>query len=151
MKLAGTDGDGISDALDWDNPEALMPHKVDSDDGLDDRTKEVKITQTPLNTIQVTIGIFVGLKTNWQVMDDGETDQSIADGDGGGLHDGVEDANHNGIVDDGEGDPLNPDTNNDGWYDGIEDGNGNGIVDENRTDPLSIDSDSGGESDGNEA
>jgi len=30
------------------------------------------------------------------------------DSDGGGVYDGVEDKNHNGVIDDGEGDPNNP-------------------------------------------
>ena len=53
-------------------------------------------------------------------------------------------------MDEGETDPLLADTDGDGLADGIEDSNGNGQVDEGELDPLNADSDNGGESDGNE-
>ena len=73
-------------------------------------------------------------KTHWQNPDT----------DGDGLLDGIEDANHNGIIDPGETDPLNLDTDADGLPDGIEDANQNGIVDAGETDPLDPDSDDDG-------
>jgi hypothetical protein len=44
----------------------------------------------------------------------------FADSDNDGLADGIEDANHNGIVDPGETDPHNADTDGDGYGDGAE-------------------------------
>ncbi len=50
------------------------------------------------------------------------TDPNNADSDDDGILDGVEDANHNGIVDAGETDPTNLDTDGDGTQDGTESG-----------------------------
>ncbi len=44
----------------------------------------------------------------------GCTDPNDADTDDDGILDGVEDANHNGVLDAGETDPCDPDTDNDG-------------------------------------
>ena len=46
-----------------------------------------------------------------------ETNWQNPDTDGDGLLDGIEDANHNGIVDPGETDPLDPDSDDDGFTD----------------------------------
>ena len=48
------------------------------------------------------------------------TDPNDADTDDDGIPDGVEDANHNGVVDSGETDPCNIDTDGDGIQDGTE-------------------------------
>jgi hypothetical protein len=48
------------------------------------------------------------------------TDPNDADTDNDGIPDGVEDANHNGVVDEGETDPCNADTDGDGIQDGTE-------------------------------
>ena len=82
------------------------------------------------------------------VVDPGETDPQKADSDGDGLPDGVEDKNGNGVVDPGETDPLKSDSDGDGLLDGIEDKNANGIVDPGETDPLKSDSDGDGLADG---
>lgn len=50
------------------------------------------------------------------------TDPFDADTDDDGIQDGVEDANHNGIVDAAETDPCNIDTDGDGIQDGTEKG-----------------------------
>jgi hypothetical protein len=52
--------------------------------------------------------------------DPGETNFLRADTDGDGIPDGMEDVNLNGITDDGETDPRNPDTDLDGIYDGAD-------------------------------
>ena len=62
-----------------------------------------------------------------------KTNPLIADTDGDGLLDGVEDANKNGRVDEGETDPLVADSDGDLIADGVEDKNGNGIVDQGET------------------
>ena len=49
-----------------------------------------------------------------------QTDPLDDDTDDDGMPDGVEDANHNGLVDIGETNPLNPDTDSDGYNDGQE-------------------------------
>jgi len=77
----------------------------------------------------------------------------LADTDGDGLLDGIEDADHNGVVDLGETDPCNADTDNDGLIGGstnCEDLNANGIVDPGETDPRSPDTDGDGIFDGTE-
>ena len=48
------------------------------------------------------------------------TDANDADTDDDGISDGVEDANHNGVVDYGETDPCDIDTDDDGIQDGTE-------------------------------
>jgi len=48
------------------------------------------------------------------------TDRFDADSDDDGILDGIEDANHNGVVDEGETDPCNIDTDGDGIQDGTE-------------------------------
>ena len=50
----------------------------------------------------------------------GCTDPNDGDSDDDGIMDGVEDANHNGIVDPGETDPCKADTDGDGIQDGTE-------------------------------
>jgi len=48
------------------------------------------------------------------------TDPHDADSDDDGILDGIEDANHNGVVDEDETDPCNADTDGDGIQDGTE-------------------------------
>jgi len=76
--------------------------------------------------------------------------QAVADQDGDGLPDFVEDANDNGIVDPGETDPFDDDTDDDGIVDGNEDLNDNGIVDPGETNPANDDTDGDGVQDGTE-
>ena len=85
-----------------------------------------------------------------------------ADTDDDGIIDGIEDANHNGIVDPGETDPCNVDTDGDGIQDGTELGlteadigpdtdTGMFVPDSNpgiNTDPLNPDTDGDGMDDG---
>ena len=68
----------------------------------------------------------------------------LADSDGDGLDDGVEDSNCNGILDAGETDPRVSDSDEDGLADGVEDANANGMLDEGETDPRAADTDSDG-------
>jgi hypothetical protein len=72
----------------------------------------------------------------------------IADMDGDGLLDPIEDANSNGRWDPGETDFRRADTDNDGIPDGLEDTNLNGIYDEGETDPRDPDTDLDGIFDG---
>lgn len=72
----------------------------------------------------------------------------IADMDGDGLPDDVEDLNDNGAWDTGETDYLRADTDGDGIPDGIEDQNRNGTLDDGETDPRNMDSDGDGIYDG---
>lgn len=59
-----------------------------------------------------------------------------ADSDDDGLADGVEDANHNGVVDPGERDPRSADTDGDGIQDGTESGITVGVADPDGAGPL---------------
>lgn len=76
------------------------------------------------------------------------TNPNIADTDGDGILDGVEDYNKNGFVDATESNPLIADTDKDNIMDGIEDFNHNGIVDIGETKTVSNDSDGDGILDG---
>lgn len=58
------------------------------------------------------------------------------DSDDDGLADGVEDANHNGVVDSGETSPINRDTDGDGLPDGVERGISAGVADPDGSGPL---------------
>jgi subtilisin family serine protease len=92
------------------------------------------------------------------------TDPNDADTDDDGILDGVEDANHNGLVDTNETDPCNIDTDGDGIQDGTELGytdadigsdTDTGVFKEDRdpattTDPLDEDTDGDGVNDGDE-
>jgi len=92
------------------------------------------------------------------------TDANDADTDDDGILDGVEDANHNGVVDAGETDPCDIDTDNDGIQDGTELGytladisadTNTGIFQPDLnpstvTDPLDSDTDGDGVNDGAE-
>ncbi|MBK8480761.1 MAG: hypothetical protein IPL40_06260 [Proteobacteria bacterium] len=99
------------------------------------------------------------------VVDSGETSPLVADSDGDGLIDGLEELNGDGRTDPAsETDPLSQDTDRDGlvdgWIDANNDGiaspeegedlNRNGVVDEGETDPRRFDTDGGGEADGSE-
>jgi uncharacterized repeat protein (TIGR01451 family)/MYXO-CTERM domain-containing protein len=74
----------------------------------------------------------------------------IADSDGDGLPDFVEDPNDNGVVDPGETDPNDDDSDDDGIVDGNEDVDHDGVVDAGETDPSNPDSDGDGLQDGTE-
>lgn len=68
--------------------------------------------------------------------DTGCTSPTDADSDDDGLADGEEDANRNGVVDVGETDPCNPDTDGDGIQDGTELGRTAGQPDPDGDGPL---------------
>lgn len=72
----------------------------------------------------------------------------IADMDGDGIPDWVEDANNNGRWDPGETNFLRADTDGDGIPDGMEDVNLNGVTDDGETDPRNPDTDLDGIFDG---
>jgi hypothetical protein len=76
------------------------------------------------------------------------TNPNVADTDGDGILDGIEDYNKNGFVDATESNPLKVDTDKDGILDGIEDFNHNGLVDVDETKTVSTDSDEDGILDG---
>ena len=76
--------------------------------------------------------------------------EAVADQDGDGLPDFVEDANDNGVVDPGETDPFDDDSDDDGIVDGNEDTNSNGVVDPGETNPANDDTDGDGIQDGTE-
>ena len=92
------------------------------------------------------------------------TDPNDADTDDDGILDGVEDANHNGVVDIAETDPCNVDTDGEGIQDGTELGYTLGDIGSDTdinifqpdldplttTDPLNVDTDGDGLSDGDE-
>ena len=59
-------------------------------------------------------GLSDSLENSWC------TNPLDVDSDNDGIPDGVEDANHNGMVDEGETDPCNADTDGDGTQDGTE-------------------------------
>ena len=59
-----------------------------------------------------------------------------ADSDDDGIIDGVEDANHNGVVDAGETKPYDSDSDGDGIQDGTELGLGSGVADPDGGGPL---------------
>lgn len=63
------------------------------------------------------------------------------DTDGDGLHDGLEDKNHNGRVDPGETDPRSADSDGDHIPDGIEDADRDGHRDPWESSPLLADTD----------
>jgi|GEM_PF-1801206 len=64
------------------------------------------------------------------------TDPLDADTDDDGILDGVEDANHNGVLDPGETDPCNTDTDGDGIQDGTELGITDPVADPDGDGPL---------------
>jgi hypothetical protein len=92
----------------------------------------------------------------------GCTDPNDADSDDDGITDGVEDANHNGVVSPGETNPCKLDTDGDGIQDGTELGYTSGHADtdagifqpdldpDTTTNPLKLDTDGDGISDGDE-
>jgi hypothetical protein len=124
-----SDGDGVINILDPDS----------DDDGLFDGTE--------LGLGCNGAGTNAGAGNCIPDADGGATttDPTNADTDGGGVPDGVEDANHNGVIDVGEGDRNDP---NDDDSDG--DGIPNAIEITLATDPLDADSDDDGVTDGQE-
>ena len=66
------------------------------------------------------------------------------DSDDDGLADGVEDANHNGVVDSGETDPTLADSDDDGLSDGVEDAVGSDPNDRDSDDDGILDGDKNG-------
>jgi len=80
-----------------------------------------------------------------------EAGRDIADLDGDGLPDALEDRNGNGLFDPGETHVLLADSDDDGLLDGMEDRNRNGRQDPGETDPRTPDSDGDGVPDGADA
>lgn len=128
-----SDGDGLINALD-----------VDSDnDGVLDGTELGLVTTS--SATDVSRGFFVADRDATTT-----TDPTRADSDGGGVSDGAEDPNHDGVVDDGETDPAEaaddvapPDADEDGLSNAQE-----AFIGTNSNDP---DSDDDGVIDGQEA
>ncbi|NTV15095.1 MAG: hypothetical protein HGA96_14385 [Desulfobulbaceae bacterium] len=139
-----TDGDGIPDGIEDADHDGI----VDSDEG-DPRTANTSPTDTDHDGL---IDYLENLTC---------TDPQLRDSDGDLLPDGIEDANHNGLVDsgetnpcvkdapdsDGDGlidylenltctDPQLPDSDGDLLPDGTEDANHNGLVDSGETNPC---------------
>jgi uncharacterized repeat protein (TIGR01451 family)/MYXO-CTERM domain-containing protein len=174
IKVMDSDGDGLSDAV-----EILIgtdPMDADSDDdgvpdGLEPNYNEDTDGDGLINALDPDSdndGLFdgteMGLGCSGQGTDltknhcvpDGDdgattTHPLVADTDGGGVKDGVEDTNHNGVVDPGETDPTLGhgdddltviDTDGDGLSDAVEILIG--------TDPMDADSDDDGVLDGDE-
>ncbi|MEL7368677.1 MAG: hypothetical protein AAFN74_07190, partial [Myxococcota bacterium] len=150
---ADTDDDGLADgeeALPGMDGAITDPLSVDSDsDGILD---SVETSATPIDGgVSDALGIaYEGTAANAFVADADPTTQTNparADTDGGGLDDGVEDANANGRVDPGELDPNNP------RDDGL-DADGDGLTNRREvvlgTDPLDADTDRDGLLDGEE-
>jgi outer membrane protein OmpA-like peptidoglycan-associated protein len=128
---ADTDGDGLIDVLDPDS----------DNDGLFDGTELGLGCNGP--------GTNAGAGSCVPDGDAGatKTNPLDPDTDQGGIPDGVEDANHNGVVDPGEGDPNDP-------SDDASDSDGDGLTDAFElaigTDPNDADSDDDGVLDGDE-
>ena len=139
---ADTDDDGLADG-DEDEPDALNP---DSDeDGVQDGTEQ-GVTEPVADPDGD--GPMLGTDLDVFVPDadpESTTDPLIADTDEGGVSDGDEDANGNGMVDEGEGDP-----NVAGDDDPDDDGLNNDEEDELGTDPNVADTDGDGLNDGDE-
>lgn len=75
-------------------------------------------------------GLSNSLENSWC------TDPFDADTDDDGIPDGIEDANHNGVVDEGETDPCNIDTDGDGIQDGTEKGIATPVADPDDVGPM---------------
>ena len=126
-----TDGDGLSDAL--EDFLGSNPNDADSDDdGLLDGDEPNPSDDTDGDSLRNILdpdsdadGLWDGTESGKDCQDpptdpaannciaDGDngattTHPLIADTDGGGVIDGEEDANHNGVIDPGERDPNNP-------------------------------------------
>lgn len=137
-RAADSDGDGLSDKIEWLGKylgtapfQGTDPNVADTDgdkvgDGAEDKNKN-GATETS------------------------ESNPKVIDSDGDGLEDGQEDANHNGkwdkVIGPGgapaETDPANPDSDGDGLSDGLE-------VTFYGTNPLAIDTDADALPDGQE-
>jgi MYXO-CTERM domain-containing protein len=177
-----TDSDGLKDLEELEGPDGVAdsgdetdPRDADTDDdGLDDGTEVDGVTD-PLVADTDADGLSDGLESGVPTPvpagvsvgglsyggSDGfvpdadpstTTDPLVADTDGDGLLDGVEDADGNGAspvaiggtgsTGDGESDPNVADTDGDGWNDGAEVFAG--------SDPRDTDTDDGGVDDGQE-
>ncbi|MDF1562466.1 MAG: thrombospondin type 3 repeat-containing protein [Deltaproteobacteria bacterium] len=180
---ADTDDDGIADgeeASAGSDGHVTDPLLFDTDgDGLSDG-QETSAPAIPAGTSDVRGVAYVGTDLAVYALDmetGSQTDPTATDTDGGGVDDGVEDANHNGRVDstetnpnlpgdddpDGDGlnndreaalgtDPRHADTDLDGLEDGVEIAGGNpNLYDVGTdTDPVDADTDDDGLSDGEE-
>lgn len=130
-----SDGDGLINALDPDS----------DDDGLFDGTEQGKDCSNPATNVAL-----------GHCRPDGDlgttqTDPLDADSDNGGVRDGAEDTNFNGIVDRGETDPT---SGNGGDDSTVEDTDDDGLSDPEEetlgSDPADRDSDNDGLLDGDE-
>ncbi|MEQ8273996.1 MAG: DUF4215 domain-containing protein [Deltaproteobacteria bacterium] len=143
---ADTDDDGIADGAEAGF--GTDPANPDSDgDGILDG---VEVSATPVSG-GVTAGgtPFAGTAPTFvpDVDPTTQTDPANADTDGGGVPDGVEDADGNGRIDPGETDPNDP---TDDGFDSDGDGVPNGVELVIGTDPQDADTDGDGLSDGEE-
>jgi len=131
-----TDCDGSADQDERDL--GLNPRKKDTDGDL--VSDGIELCRTS-NLDPGYCTTFVAAGTGCQ-----PTDPVDVDSDGDGIHDGVEDADRDGVVDSSETDPNNADSDGDGMCDGPtrniagvcaggEDLNANGVVDTGETDP----------------
>jgi hypothetical protein len=77
-------------------------------------------TMTPTPSVDYDQDGILDIHEGGRYPADGETNRYLADSDGDGLSDGIEDANRNGVRDPGELDPRSRDTDGDGYEDGVE-------------------------------
>lgn len=138
-----TDSDGLPGILDPDSDDDGLPDGLES--GV---TSPVLPPFPPVGGCPAVVGTNVSSPNFRQDLDPlTTTDRLLADTDGGGVLDGVEDANHNGRVDASETDPRNP--LDDG---GQADSDGDGLSDAYElavsfTNPFDADTDDDGFSD----
>ncbi len=85
--------------------------------------------------------LLIVLFTSWALTASLAPPPQPVDTDGDGLHDGLEDKNHNGRVDPGETDPRSPDSDGDLIPDGVEDADRDGHRDLWESSPLLADTD----------
>ncbi len=141
-----TDGDNLDDGYEI-SVVGTQPNNGDTDgDGLSDGLEHNLLGTDPLDADTDDDELGDGLETGVAWLDQcpgSKSNPHLADTDGDGLYDGVEDVNHDGCWDlaDGETNPLDPDTDGDKLSDGLESGVGNDADPQSTTDPLVKDSD----------
>ena len=176
-RVADTDGDGLDDGVEDANHDGLYdpltetdPTRLDTDkDGLPDGTEDsggclTIVTQTTTGIVKTTTVTCDTVKSpltgdlacNCAFWHDGvrqpiESDPRLADTDGDGLKDGIEDQNGDGIWErpivydvpraSDETSATHSDSDGDGLSDGGEDLNGNGQIDFGETDARRADPD----------
>ena len=144
-----TDGDNLNDGFEV-NVVGTEPNNGDTDgDGLSDGLEYNLFGTDPLDSDTDDDDLGDGLETGVDWLDDcpgTKSNPHLADSDGDGLSDGIEDVDHDGCFEkqDGETNPLDPDTDGDKLGDGMELGVGNDTDPDSTTDPLNKDSDEDG-------